>query len=51
MFAVRCSVLAALVADEVWRKRLVEAENKFDVERVVAEFAKAKGYVVAEVSQ
>ncbi len=49
MFAVRYDVLAALVADKAWCERLEKAKTTADVEHVVAEFGRAKGYLIVEV--
>ena len=49
MFVVRCDVLVALLADDEWRKRLENIKSVKDVERVVCDFGKAKGYVIVEV--
>lgn len=46
MFAVRREVLAALLADPEWRRRLDEAKTSADVERVFSDFCKARGYKI-----
>jgi len=49
MFAVKRSVLEELFKDAEWVKRLEDAKNFGEVERVLRSFAEAKGLKVKEV--
>ena len=49
VFVVRRVVLDALLADSQWTKRLASAKSSVEVERVVSEFTRARGFVVVEV--
>lgn len=44
MFAIRAEVLAELVEDEEWCRRLEKAESMSDVENVVEAFVRQRGY-------
>ena len=46
MIAVRREVLAALQADPEWNKRLEEAETMAEVEKVLTDFCRARGYKI-----
>ncbi len=50
MFVVRREVFAALLDDKEWSDRLEQARTAANVERVVAEFVRAKGLLVVEVT-
>lgn len=49
MFAVRKEILDALLNDAEWCKRLDKAETSKDVENVLIEFARSKGWKIKEV--
>ncbi|HLE74946.1 MAG TPA: hypothetical protein VI864_02750 [Candidatus Bathyarchaeia archaeon] len=49
IFTVRREVLAALLADPVWKAHLDKARNVAEMQEIVCEFAKAKGLKVVEV--
>jgi len=49
LFAVRREVLDALLEDPEWSKRLDNAENARQVENVLVEFAKSRGYRIKEI--
>ena len=49
MIAVRCKVLAALMADPEWNKRLEQAKTMIDVERVLTDFCKAQGIKIKQL--
>jgi hypothetical protein len=48
MFAVKAGVLKELFKDEEWTRKLAECRNACDVERVLTEFCKVKGYKIKE---
>ena len=49
MFAVKTSVLRALLSDPKWNAKLNDAKTMCEVEMVLREFAREKGYKVKEV--
>ena len=49
MFAVRLTVLLALYADPSWKARFLKARNTAEIQQVIVEFGKAKGFEVVEV--
>ena len=49
VFAVRLTVLLALYADPSWRARLDNARGVAELQAVIVEFGRAKGFEVAEV--
>jgi hypothetical protein len=51
MFAVRRQILEELLKDEGWTRKLEACRNVSDVERVLTEFCKAKGYKIAQIEE
>lgn len=49
VFAVRKSVVKALMADSAWAEKAFRCRSLEDLQRVVVEFSRAKGFKVAEV--
>jgi hypothetical protein len=49
LFAVKAKVVKELLADEEWSKRLEAARTMREVEEVIRQFAKAKGWKIKEV--
>jgi hypothetical protein len=48
MFAVKAEVLKELLKDEEWTRKLERCKEVSDVQRVLTEFCKAKGYKTKE---
>ena len=49
-FAVRVEVLRALLADAAWRERAYSCRNLRELEAVICEFGRAKGWKIVEVT-
>jgi len=49
LFAVRTKLLKALLDSPEWSKRLDQAETVRQVENVLVEFAKSRGYRIKEI--
>ena len=49
MFAVRGKLLKELLEHPEWCRKLDDAETAKDVEKVVSEFARKKGYKIKEI--
>ena len=50
VFAVRVEVLRALQADPVWFEKACKCRNVKELQEVVCEFGRAKGWKVVEVT-
>lgn len=51
MFAVKKEVLDDLMSDVEWRTRLEKAKTRGDVVKVLAEFCRARGYVMVDLGK
>jgi hypothetical protein len=51
MFSVKAEILKELFKDEEWVRRLEACKSTSDVQRVLREFCKAKGYKTAQIEE
>jgi len=49
VFVARADVLRTLLADPVWKARFMKARNTAEMQQVIVEFGRAKGFEIVEV--